>query len=59
MFLITMGATIEGAKKGRPLWPAAVMIALMAGLGMVIHKSSQGWARSLRIRIDALGSSAK
>ncbi len=58
MLLITAGATIEAAKKGRPLWPALVMIALMAGLGIVIHVSSQGWARNLRIRIDALGSSA-
>jgi hypothetical protein len=59
MLLITLGATIEAAKKGRPLWPALIMVALMGGLGIVIHLSSQGWARTLRIRIDALGSSAQ
>jgi hypothetical protein len=32
------------------------MIALMAGMGIVIHRSSQGWARKIRLRIDTLGS---
>lgn len=56
MSLIVAGATIEASKKGRPLWPALLMIALMAGMGIVIHMSSQGWARKLRLRIDTLGS---
>ena len=56
MLLIVAGATIEASKKGRPLWPALVMIALLGGLGVVIHLSSQGWARNLRLRIDTLGS---
>jgi len=59
MLLIVAGATIEAAKRGRPLWPALIFIALMAGMGVVIHLSSQGWARKLRIRIDALGSIAQ
>ena len=56
MLFIIAGATIEAAKKGRPLWPALIMIALMAGMGIVIHMSSQGWARKLGVRIDTLGS---
>lgn len=56
MSLIVAGATIEASKKGRPLWPALVMIALMAGMGIVIHVSSRGWARKMRLRIDTLGS---
>jgi hypothetical protein len=56
MSLIVAGATIEAAKKGRPLWPALIMIALTAGMGIVIHMSSQGWARKLRVRIDTLNS---
>ena len=59
MLLIIAGATIEASKRGRPLWPALIFIALMAGMGVVIHLSSQGWARKLRIRIDALGSIAQ
>ena len=59
MLLIMVGATIEASKRGRPLWPALIFIALMAGMGVVIHLSSQGWARKLRIRIDALGSIAQ
>jgi len=58
MLLIVVGATIEASKKGRPLWPALVMIAVMAGVGVAVHSSSQGWAQKLRLRIDALGSSA-
>jgi hypothetical protein len=56
LILIVAGATIEAAKKGRPLWPALIMVALMAGMGVVIHLSTQGWARKLQIRIDTLGS---
>ena len=59
MLLIIAGATIEASKRGRPLWPALIFIALTAGMGVVIHLSSQGWARKLRIRIDALGSIAQ
>jgi len=59
MLLIIAGATIEASKRGRPLWPALIFIALMAGMGVVIHLSSQGWARKLRIRIDTLGSIAQ
>ncbi len=56
MALIVAGATIEASKKGRPVWPGLVMIALTALMDVVIHMSSQGWARKLRIRIDTLGS---
>jgi len=56
MSFIVAGATIEAAKKGRPLWPALVMIALLVGMGIVVHMSSQGWARKIRLRIDTLGS---
>ena len=59
MLLIVVGSTIEATKRGRPSWPALVMIALMAGMGVVIHSSCQGWAQKLRLRIDALGSSAQ
>jgi len=56
MSFIVAGATIEASKKGRPLWPALVIIALMAGMGIVIHTSTRGWARTIRLRIDTLGS---
>jgi hypothetical protein len=59
MLLIVVGATIEASKKGRPLWPALVMIAMMAVMGVAIHVSSQGWARKLSLRIDALGTRAQ
>ena len=59
MLLILVGASIEASKRGRPLWPALIFIALMAVLGVAIHLSSQGWARKLRLRIDALGSIAQ
>jgi hypothetical protein len=32
------------------------MVALVAGMGVVIHLSSHGAARKLGLRIDALGS---
>jgi hypothetical protein len=59
MLLILVGASIEASKRGRPLWPALIFIALMAVLGVAIHLSSQGWARKLRLRIDALGAIAE
>ena len=59
MLLIMLGASIEASKRGRPLWPALIFIALMAGMGAAIHLSCQGWARKLRLRIDALGAIAQ
>jgi hypothetical protein len=59
MLLILLGASIEASKRGRPLWPALIFIALMAAMGVAIHWSCQGWARKLRLRIDALGAIAQ
>jgi hypothetical protein len=56
MTFIIVGSAIEASKLGRPLWPAFMMAAILAGLGAVIHLSTNGTARKLQVRIDALGS---
>ncbi len=55
------GRTIEASKRGRPLWPALILIALMAGMGIVITSMQEsGLAReSCASRIDALESIAR
>jgi hypothetical protein len=59
MTLIIVGSAIEATKLGRPLWPAFVMAAILAGLGSVVHLNSSGTARKLQVRIDALGSTQR
>jgi hypothetical protein len=53
--LVTIGATIEAAGRGRPLWGGAVMAAVLAGVFMAAYAGSRSMARKLQIRIDALG----
>ncbi|HET9474172.1 MAG TPA: hypothetical protein VFO82_09775, partial [Steroidobacteraceae bacterium] len=53
---IMIGATLVAAERGRPLWPGVMFIAIMAGIGLLVHRGSQDMARKLRVRIDTLAS---
>ena len=45
---------MAAAERGRPAWPALIMAAIAAGVGLIVHKGSQDAARKLGIRIDIL-----
>ena len=51
---IMVGGAMVAAGRGRPMWPAAVLMLIAAGIGFIIHAGSQDMARKLRARIDAL-----
>ena len=51
---IMVGGAMVAADRGRPMWPAAVLMLIAAGIGLIIHAGSQDMARKLRVRIDAL-----
>jgi len=56
---ITIGATIEAAGRGRPLWGGAVMAAVLVGVLVAAHVGTRSMARKLQIRIDALGTAGE
>jgi hypothetical protein len=51
---VMIGGALVAAERGRPLWPGAIMLATVGGVGLLIHKGSQDMARKLRARIDTL-----
>jgi hypothetical protein len=50
------GSSIVAAGRGRPLWPAAIFVAVMAGIGVLAYRGTQDLARTLRVRIESLAS---
>ena len=59
MAFIVAGGAVAAAERGRPLWPALIMIAIVLAVGGVIHAGSHGMARKLRMRIDTLSAAEK
>jgi hypothetical protein len=53
---VVIGSALVASDRGRPLWPAAIFIAILAGIGLLVHRNSQDMARKLRARIDTLAS---
>lgn len=53
---IMFGGMLVATERGRPLWPGVVFVAVMAGIGLLVHRGSQDMARKLRLRIDTLAS---
>ena len=56
MIFIIFGGTLVAVGRGRPIWPGIVFVALMLGMGLLIHRGSQDMARKLQLRIDTLAS---
>ena len=56
MVFILSGSAMVAAGRGRPVWPAAVMVAIAVGIGAIVHAGSRDAARKLGVRIGALGS---
>jgi hypothetical protein len=54
IILITIGGLMLAVERNRPLWPAAVFVAIAVIIGVVIHFGSLEMARKIRVRIDAL-----
>jgi hypothetical protein len=55
---VIIGSSIVAAERGRPMWPAAVVAAIVFGVGIIGHIGTRKMARQLQIRIDALGAAA-
>ena len=53
---IVIGSALVASDRGRPVWPAAIFVAILAGIGLLVHRNSVNMARKLRVRIDALAS---
>src|SRR4029450_8424217 len=54
--LVVVGSAVEAAGRGRPLWPGAVMMAVVMAVLMAAHRTTGGMARKLQSRIEALAS---
>ena len=54
--LVVAGSAVEAAGRGRPLWPGAVMTAVMMAVLIAAHHTTEGMARKLQSRIEALAS---
>ena len=51
---IVLGSVLLALERGRPLWPAAIVLLVCGGIGWLIHLGSRDMARRLQARIDAL-----
>jgi hypothetical protein len=56
LLFILVGAAQQASGRGRPIWPALIVAAIVLGVGLIAHNGSQDMARKLRVRIDALSS---
>ena len=51
---VIVGGAVAASERGRPMWPALVMAAIVAGVGLIVHRGSQDMAQKLQVRIDTL-----
>jgi hypothetical protein len=56
LLFILVGSALQASGRGRPIWPALVIAAIVLGVGLIAHASSQNIAKKLRVRIDTLAS---
>jgi hypothetical protein len=54
MLFVMAGSTMAAVGRGRPAWPGAVSLAVVALIGVAVHFGALGATRKLRVRIDAL-----
>jgi hypothetical protein len=55
---IIIGSSIVAAERGRPIWPAAIVAAVVLGVGVIGHIGTRNMARKLQTRIEALDAAA-
>ena len=56
LLFILVGGAQQASGRGRPIWPALIVAAIVVGVGLIAHNGSQDMAGKLRVRIDALSS---